>query len=346
MIEFDRDNLQYKEDLHNAICQIDKETFRDKIFLVTGATGMIGTFLIDVLMLLNSMGYNIRVYALGRSKQRAESRLGLYMNNDLFSFIEQDIRKELPLITVDYIVSGASNAHPKAYQADLVGTMMTNVVGTYNVLELARLCHAKVLLLSTVEIYGENRGDTVAFNEEYTGDIPLTNPRQCYPESKRAAEVLVQSYYSQYGVESYIVRLSRSFGPTMIESDSKASAQFLRNAKFGQDIVLKSNGEQLFSYTYTADVISAMLFVLQKGIVCVPYNVTGKQCDVRLREFAKIVAQKAKTQVAFDLPADDEKKGFSLVQRAVMDSSNIEKIGWKPMYSMECAIERTLAIMK
>lgn len=345
MTTFNRNHPYYKDDILKAIQQTNVEIFRNKAFLITGATGMLGTFLIDVLMFLNSKDYCIRIYALGRCKQRACDRLGIYFEDPWFEFIEQDIQNPLPDIKVDYIISGASNAHPKAYQADLVGTILTNIMGTVNVLNLAKSCGAKVLLMSTVEIYGENKGDISAFTEDYTGSLPLNNTRQCYPESKRLAEVLCQSYHAQYGVTSYIVRLCRSFGPTMIESDSKASAQFLKKAKSGQDIVLKSNGEQLFSYTYTADVISAILFVLEKGVVIEPYNVASKDCDIKLKDFAQLIASQSGTKVIFDLPDEQEKKGFSLVQKALMDGSKLEKLGWRSQYKINEAIDRTLNIL-
>lgn len=345
MITFNRNNSYYKEDILKAIQQINVDVFRNKLFLITGATGMLGTFLIDVLMYLNNKDYHIKIYALGRCKQRAYDRLGIYFDNPWFEFIEQDIQNPLPNIKVDYIISGASNAHPKAYQEDLVGTILTNIIGTTNVLNLAKSCDAKVLLMSTVEVYGENKGDISAFTEDYTGSLPLNNTRQCYPESKRLAEVLCQSYYAQYGVVSYIVRLCRSFGPTMIESDSKASAQFLKNAKAGQNIILKSAGEQMFSYTYTPDVVSAILFILEKDLIMEPYNIASKDCDIKLKDFAQLVATKAGTTVVFDLPDEQEKKGFSLVQKALMDGTKLEKLGWKSLYKIEDAIERTLKIM-
>ena len=120
------------------------------------------------------------------------------------------------------------------------------------------------------------------FTEDYTGELNLRNARACYPESKRLSEALCQSYITEEGVKVKLVRLSRVFGPTMLMSDSKASSQFIVKALQGEDIVLKSKGEQLFSYTYVADAVSAMLHVLIHGEEGVPYNIANKSCDVKL----------------------------------------------------------------
>lgn len=343
---FSRNCVEYQDDLHNSVRQIDTQLLRNKSFLITGATGLIGTLLIDALMMLdNEQNLGIKVFAVGRNRDKAYSRLGIYYDKPDFEFIQQDIQNPLPQINVDYIISGASNTHPLQYQADSVGTILTNIIGTQNVMELAKSCGASVLLTSSVEVYGENRGDVESFSEDYTGTLPLDKVRQGYPESKRASEVLCLAYNAQYGVDVKIARLSRSFGPTMLMNDSKASSQFIKNALIGDDIVLKSSGMQLFSYTYSADVVSAMLYILLYGKTCEAYNISNKSCDVRLKDFAEACAGAVGRKVVFDLPSDAESKGFSLVMTALLDNGKLLDLGWKPMYSFSDAIKRTIAIL-
>ena len=174
----------------------------------------------------------------------------------------------------------------------------------------------------------------------------LRNARACYPESKRLSEALCQSYITEEGVKVKLVRLSRVFGPTMLMSDSKASSQFIIKALQGEDIVLKSKGEQLFSYTYVADAVSAMLHVLIHGENGVPYNIANQACDVRLKDFARLCAEWAKKDVVFDLPSETEQKGFSIAMRAILDNQRLLAIGWQPGYDMKTAINRTLDILK
>ena len=217
--------------------------------------------------------------------------------------------------------------------------------GAEQALEKALACGAMVLYPSTVEVYGNARDDD-DFTEDYTGKLNLANARACYPESKRLSEALCQSYIAERGVQVKIVRLSRVFGPTMLMSDSKASSQFIQKALAGEDIVLKSKGEQLFSYTYTADAVSAMLHVLLHGEEGVAYNISAEMCNVRLKDFAQICAEWAQKQAVFDLPSETEQKGFSIAMRAILDNTRLKGLDWRPQYTMKDAVCRTLSILK
>ena len=317
----------YQEDL-KRICQTkDMASLYGKRFLITGATGLIGVCLIDALMKANTEGADITIYALGRSREKAATRLGEYYDNKHFHFVEHDARASLTdLPVVDYIIPLASNTHPLAYSQFPIETIEINVKGAEHALEKALIDGATVLYPSTVEVYGNARGEDI-FTEDYTGQLNLRNARACYPESKRLSEALCQ-------------------GPTMLMSDSKASSQFIIKALNGEDIVLKSKGEQLFSYTYVADAVSAMLHVLIQGEDGVPYNIANQACDVRLKDFARLCAEWAKKDVVFDLPSETEQKGFSIAMRAILDNQRLLAIGWQPSYDMKTAINRTLDILR
>ena len=320
----------YQEDL-KRICETkDLASLYNKRFLISGATGLIGVCLIDALMKANAEGANITIYALGRSREKAASRLGEYYDDEHFHFVEHDARVSLAdLPPVDVIIPLASNTHPLAYSQFPIETIEINVKGAEHALEKALTDGATVLYPSTVEVYGNARGEDI-----------------CYPESKRLSEALCQSYITEEGVKVKLVRLSRVFGPTMLMSDSKASSQFIVKALQGEDIVLKSKGEQLFSYTYVADAVSAMLHVLIHGEEGVPYNIANKSCDVKLKDFARLCAEWAKKEVVFDLPSETEQKGFSIAMRAILDNQRLLAIGWQPGYDMKTAINRTLDILK
>ena len=223
--------------------------------------------------------------------------------------------------------------------------MLINLKGAEHSFNKASECGATVLYPSTVEVYGNARKEDV-FTEDYTGRLNLSTARACYTESKRACEAMCQSYIAEKGVDVKIVRLSRVFGPTMLENDSKASSQFIKNALRGEDIVLKSKGEQFFSYTYVADAVSAMLYVLLNGECGVPYNVSNHGCDVHLKEFAAYCAEACGSQVVFDLPSETEMKGFSIAQQAILDNARLMSIGWNPMYDIHDAVRRTIQILQ
>ena len=345
-MKLNRNNPLYIQDLENILQTKNVGLLKDKSILITGATGLLGVCLIDALMRMNERGGNVMVYAVGRNKERAYERLGIYFEKPLFQFIEQDAQEELSSqLSVNYIIPAASNTHPLAYSQYPIETMFVNLKGAEHALNKACDCGATVLYPSTVEVYGNARGEDV-FTEDYTGQLNLFTSRACYTESKRACEALCQSYIAEKGVNVKIVRLSRVFGPTMLENDSKASSQFIKNALRGEDIVLKSKGEQFFSYTYVADAVSAMLYVLLNGDCGVPYNVSNHGCDVHLKEFAAYCAEACGSQVVFDLPSETEMKGFSIAQQAILDNARLMSIGWNPMYDIHDAVRRTIQILQ
>lgn len=344
-IKLNKKHPLYIEDLNNIIDSAGLENIKEKSFLITGATGLIGTCLIDALMLYNKQGGSISIYAVGRSKEKAKSRLGEYYSDERFHFIEQDVRSPLPFsIKVDYIIPLASNTHPFAYSQYPIETIEINVKGAEYALQLAERCGAIVLYPSTVEVYGNARGEDV-FTEDYTGELNLKNSRSCYPESKRLSEALCQSYISERNVDVRIVRLSRIIGPTMLESDTKASSQFILKALNHENIVLKSKGEQYFSYTYVADAVSAMLFVLINGKCGMSYNIANDDCNVHLQDFAHYCAEEVGQSVVFDLPSETEKRGFSIATQAILDNHLLIGLGWKPHYGIKETISRIIQIL-
>ena len=336
----------YQEDLQGILKTPGIDRLSGKSFLITGATGLIGVCLIDALMRFNQDGAGISVYAVGRSKEKATGRLGEYFDSPLFHFIEQDVRQPLPENVVpDCIIPLASNTHPLAYSNYPIETIEINVKGAEFALMKAESCNATILYPSSVEIYG-NAVNEDAFTEDYTGKLNLANSRSCYTESKRLSEALCQSYMAEKNVRVKIVRLSRVFGPTLLASDSKASSQFLLKALAGEDVVLKSKGDQFFSYTYVADAVSAMLYVLIHGEYGVPYNISSEFCNVHLRDFAGICAEWAGKTVVFDLPSEQERKGFSVAMQAILDNKRIRTLGWRSRYDIKDAVFRTLQILK
>jgi len=345
-IKLNKKQSLYQEDLLRILEIPEVEKMKGKSFLITGATGLIGTCLIDALMCYNCQDADIQIYAVGRSWEKAKSRLGEYEKDCHFHFIEQDVRQPLSNdLKVDIIIPLASNTHPLAYSQYPVETIEINVKGTEHALNKALECGASVLYPSSVEVYGNARGE-VFFTEDYTGILNLENARACYPESKRLSEALCLSYMSEHGVDVKIARLSRVFGPTMLTSDTKASSQFIMKALAGEDIVLKSKGEQFFSYTYVADAVKAMLFILLHGESGITYNISNKKCNVKLKEFAESCAQWAGKNVVFDLPSEVEQKGYSVAMHAVLDNARLLSIGFSPQYSFADSIRRTLDILK
>lgn len=344
--QFNKHNFLYQEDLKTILSHPEISSLQDKSILITGATGLLGVCLIDALMYFNHQDANIQIYAITRNREKASTRLGEYYNDPHFHLIELDVREPLPAeIKADYIIPLASNTHPLSYSLYPIETIDINVKGAEYALQKATECGATLLYPSTVEIYG-NAKDTNTFTEDYTGQLNLATSRACYTESKRVCEALCLSYISEKKTKVKIVRLSRIFGPTMLFSDTKASSQFITKALSGENIVLKSKGDQFFSYTYVADAVSAMLFILLQGEYGIAYNISNEKCDMHLKDFANYCAEWADKKVVFDLPSAVETKGFSIATKAILDNKRIKSIGWEPKYEGKDAIFRTLNILK
>ncbi|MDD6401895.1 MAG: NAD-dependent epimerase/dehydratase family protein [Lachnospiraceae bacterium] len=341
---------RYMEELAKFAGSDIWDSFSSKSFAISGGTGMIGSYLIDLIMYRNdNMNQNSHVYVFGRNEEKAEKRFEKYYESPFFHFIYQDINKEIdaPIEKVDYIIHAASNTHPVAYSSDPIGTVAANVIGTANLLEWAcKVSCERFAFLSSVEIYGENRGDVEKFKEDYLGYIDCNTLRAGYPESKRTGEALCQAYISQKGLDVVIPRLSRTYGPTMLMSDTKALSQFIKKCVDTSDIVLKSEGLQEFSYGYVADAVIGILTVIAKGTCGEAYNISSDGSDISLRELAGILAEYNGKKVVFELPDSVEMKGYSTATKAMLDTDKVKSIGWKSSYEIKEGLIETVLILR
>lgn len=347
-----KNNPLYQEDLQliASFEAIPWEYLQGSSLLLSGATGMIGSLLADAILYKDEKeGLGCKVVALGRNAEKGRKRFGYAWNSPFFQFVECDINQASTMpsdIRADYVLHLASNTHPVAYATDPIGTITANIIGTQNMLDLAVRSEAKrFLFASSNEIYGENRGDTELFDESYCGYIDCNTLRAGYPESKRCGEALCQAYKRQKGMDVVIARLTRSFGPTLQLTDTKALTQFLKNGLNKENIVLKSAGTQYYSYTYAADAVTGLLTVLLKGESGEAYNVADQPCDIQLRDLAKMIADISGTEVVFDLPDATEAAGFSKATKARLDGSKLKGLGWHLSYTLKEGIEKTLTLL-
>ncbi len=345
------ENKEYLEDIeYVAGLELPWDKMQNKSILISGATGLVGSFLVDVIMYKNTLGLNCKVYALGRNAEKASSRFAYCKANSLFQFVPYDI--SLPferddIDTVDYVLHLASNTHPLQYSTDPIGTITTNIFGISHMLSFAEKHNAtRCAFASSNEIYGENRGDSEFFDEKYCGYIDSNTLRAGYPESKRCGEALCQAYIKQKGMDIVIPRLTRSYGPTMLMSDTKAISQFIKKGISGEDIVLKSAGTQYYSYTYVADAVSGLLTVLLNGECGEAYNISDEASDIMLKDLASVIAGIAGKKVVFEIPDAVEAAGYSKATKARLDGRKLQALGWKAKYTIQSGMERTIRILK
>lgn len=345
------ENIQYKEDVkYVAQSPLPWDKLQDKSILISGASGLVGSCLIDVIMHRNNNGMKCKIYALGKNEEKAKNRFEYCWQSQEFQFISHDINQPLErndIKTVDYILHLASNTHPVAYATDPIGTVTTNIIGTNNMLDFAVKHNAtRMAFASSNEIYGENRGDVEKFDEKYCGYIDSNTMRAGYPESKRCGEALCQAYIKQKNLDVVIPRLTRSYGATMLMSDTKAISQFIRKGIGGEDIILKSEGTQYYSYTHVIDAVSGLLTILLCGKCGEAYNIADDASDIMLKDLAAIIAETAGKKVVFELPDDVERAGYSNATKARLASSKLQMLGWKAKYDIKEGIQSTIEILK
>ena len=346
------ENDKYKKELDFfSKKNIEWNKLRNKTIMISGATGLIGSYLIDVIMYKNiNQKLHCNIIALGRNEEKAKIHFEEYWELKEFTFLEFDLNEANKLKysgDVDYIIHLASNTHPKAYSLDPIGTITTNVIGTRDLLEFGyEKKITRFVFTSSVEIYGESRGDIDKFDENYLGYINCNTLRAGYPESKRCGETLCQAYISQKGMDIVIPRLCRIYGPTMLMTDTKALSQFIKNALSGDDIILKSEGNQYYSYLYVADAVIALLTIMLSGNCGDAYNIADEKSNIHVKDLAKVIAGTNKKQVVFELPDEIEKKGFSTATKALLDNKKIVKLGWEAEYNISQGISNTISILK
>ena len=341
----------YREDVaYVAGLDLPWEKLRGHSVMISGATGLVGSFLSDVIMYRNQQ-YDMQctLYALGRNAAKAEQRFAYCWGSEEFHFIPYDINREFvrdEIGKVDFILHLASNTHPVAYATDPIGTITTNIIGTRNMLEFAVAHQAsRCAFTSSNEIYGENRGDVEKFDEAYCGYINSNTLRAGYPESKRCGEALCQAYIRQKNLDIVVPRLTRSYGPTLLATDTKALSQFIHKAVAKENIVLKSAGTQYFSYLYIADTVAGLLTVLLKGQTGEAYNIADERSDITLRDLAGILAEIAGTEVMFEIPDEVESAGYSKATKARLDSTKLQGLGWQAKYDIREGLKRTVEVL-
>lgn len=320
-----------------------------KNILVTGATGLIGSALVDLFM---EEGLH-DVYAAGRNEERAKRRFAKYTGNSRFHFVRHDVCRPLEGDTrYHLIVHAASGADPRSFSTDPVGVMIANIDGVRNLLDYGRN-HGmeRLLYVSSGEVYGSDNGKKL-WHEDDSGYVDTMTPRACYPSSKRAAETLCVAYAAQYGLDVVVARPCHTYGANFTESDNRAYAQFMRNVVNGEDIVLNSDGSQYRSWIYVKDCAEALRTILYKGVNGTAYNVADEQSCVTIKELAELIAKAGHRKIIINAPHSTPKTEHSTLNtehykilRATFDTSRLRALGWQPQFTLAQGIAECLQLL-
>lgn len=335
-------DFSYIQDINGVFSSdLPWDKLSESNILIVGATGLIGSCLVEILM--NNPCRKYEVFAAGRNIDRARQLFSRYLNLSNFHIIQCDVSQPIELDTkFHYIIHAASDASPNAFSKHPVDVMKANILGVINLLDYG-INHGlgRFLYVSSGEVYGEGEGRP--FTENDSGYINCMLPRACYPSSKRAAETLCASYSFEYGIDVVVVRPCHTFGPHFNQKDNRAYAQFFRKAVSGENIILKSLGSQLRTWCYVVDCANAILHVLLKGNSGEVYNIADPDSEMTIYSFANKIAEAAGTKVVFEI---DNQNVKPIITGATFDVTKLFSLGWHPMNSIDDNIASTINELK
>lgn len=323
------------------------ELFKDKTILISGAAGFLPAYMVETFLYLNeTKKYNIRVLALVRNLKKAQKRFYHYKGNKKLVFVVQDVCQKIKIKgKIDYIIHAASQASPKIFTNDPVGTIAPNVIGTSNLLNLAKeKMVACFLFFSTTGVYGFHNPDEYPLRENCFGHLDPMELASCYVESKRMGENMCVSWMHQYNVPVKIVRPSINYGPTIKLDDGRSFADFISNILNNRDIELYSDGKAKRNFCYVADATLGFFTVMLKGKAREAYNIATDQ-EISIIDLAKMLVEKVfperKLKVA--MKRDNSKNYLRMnFSRTATDISKAKALGWKLNFSLEEGFKRTI----
>lgn len=315
-------------------------------FMVTGASGMVGIYFVNTLLTLNEQyGMNIQIYPVVRDITKLPDYV---RNNSNVHIIIQDVTTPIAIKEkMDYIVHAAGPASPKIMSEKPVETNFANTVGTANMLNYANYCRAKgFLFISSREIYGQpEEGQELFYENGKYGQVDPLVPRNGYAEGKKAAENMCAGFKEEYGLNTKVVRLAHTYGPGMSIDDGRVQADFLKNVVNNENIVLKSKGEAVRTYTYISDAISAMYSILLKSKDLV-YNVADENSKTSIAQLAQTMIEiypERNLKLVFDIPKEAKNSGVASFTLGILCTDKIRtELGWNPKYSISDGFKRTI----
>lgn len=319
-------------------------------FFITGATGLIGSALIRRILRDNDLlNTENTVYALIRSEEKAKSIFKDAFSRSDIKWIKGDLNN-IPDFDekIDYIFHCASVTTSKTMVEKPVETIMTAVVGTKNILELAKNKGVtSFVYISSMEMYGSFGSGNDNVTENQIGTINPLAVRSNYPESKRLCENMCVAYFSEYGVPVKIARLSQTFGPGILPGENRVFAQFARSAIKGENIVLHTKGLSEGNYCYIDDCIDGLFTIANKGANGEAYNVSNPEAHMTIADMAQMVSAefgKGKTSVIFDID-ENNSHGYAQTTKMKLNSDKLQALGWKPRVSLQESYERLINYM-
>lgn len=341
-------NSIIKEDISKIINSFnDWDRFKNKKILISGANGFLPAYLVETFLALDK-SYHTSVIALVRNKEKAEKRFSHLLNNPNLKILVQDVSVDFDIDDkLDFIIHAASQASPKYFGIDPVGTLSANVLGTINLIKIAQKNNvASFLYFSSGEVYGQVKEDEIPIKEDTFGYVNCANVRACYGESKRMGENICVCYHAQYGVNAKIVRPFHTYGPGMALDDGRVFADLVADIVNKRNIILKSDGSAIRPFCYLVDATLGFLTVLTRGENGQAYNVGNPYEEYSVLELANILVNlypELNLEVIANKPITNTNYLKSPILRNSPNIDKIRQLNWMPEVTVHEGFKRTIS---
>jgi len=324
------------------------EHFNHSTVLISGAYGFVVAYLVEALLYLNEKrNAGVKILAMVRNPDKASKRFADYKGRDDLRFVYQDVCEPARIDgPVDYIIHGASWASPSYYGGQPVGSLLPNVIGTRNLLDLAVQKKPRgFLFFSSAEIYGKVPADMIPTPESYTGNVNTLDVRSCYAESKRMGETMCVAWHKEHGIPATMARIFHTYGPGMALDDGRVFADFVSDMVNRRNIRMMSEGTHQRAFCYLADSTPALFKILLEGQSGQAYNMGNDQAEISIRDLADVmVGLFPEWGLKVERIGDQHKEGYlrTAIDRACPDTTRLKGLGWSPVVGIKEGFYRTI----
>lgn len=322
-----------------------------KNVFISGAYGMLASYIVYFFIYLNEIVLHnkIGIYAQGRSLSKMQKRFGIFCDKEYFHIITDDICCKINISNkMNYIIHAASLASPQYYATNPVDVINPNVLGTSNLLKMAREHKSSgFLFFSSGEVYGKIENLNHDCTENDYGYLDIMNIRSCYAESKRLGETLCKSYFVQYGVPATAVRIAHTYGPTMdIYNDERVFSEFVKNIVNDENILMKSDGLSERYFCYLTDAVDAFLRILKNGNRGEAYNMCNNTASISIRGLAELLVELFKEKdlkvIMVNRIESSKYMESPVIKYPIFDTNKLKKIGWNSQINIKEGFKRTV----
>lgn len=324
------------------------EQFNGATVLISGAYGFVVAYLVEALLYLNEKrNAGVKIIAMVRNPDKAARRFAAYSGRKDLQFYYQDVCEPAHIEgPVDFIIHGASWASPSYYGGQPVGSLLPNIIGTRNLLDLAVAKKTKrFLFFSSAEIYGKVPAELIPTPETYTGSVDTLDVRSCYAESKRMGETMCVAWHKQHGVNATMARIFHTYGPGMALDDGRVFADFVSDIVNRRNIRMMSAGTHRRAFCYLADSTPALFKIMLEGVPGKAYNMGNDEAEISIRDLAGVmVGLFPERGLKVEQTVDLHQSGYlrTQIDRACPDTAMLRGLGWRPEVAIEEGFRRTV----